>query len=77
MSNQLSWINPKIKKLLRKKNRAFKSFLNKGQLVDTYASIQDMTARGSKLADDAKRKYFNKIHHLLSDPLTGTKSTGL
>ena len=72
-SNPLPWMTPNIKTFLRKKNRAFKSFLNKGQPDDVLAGIQDMIARGSKLADNAKHKYFTKIGYMLSDPSTGTK----
>ena len=71
-SNQLPWITPNMKTFLRKKNRAFKSFLNKGQQDDMPAGIQDMIAQGSKFVDDSKHKYFTKIGCMLSDPSTGT-----
>ena len=66
-------MTPNITTFLRKKNRAFKSFLNKGQPDDMLAGIQDMIAHGSKLVDNAKHKYFTKIGCMLSDPSTGTR----
>ena len=37
------------------------------------AGIQDMITQGSKLLEDARRKYFTKIDCMLSDPSIGTK----
>ena len=69
----MQWITPSIKSFLRKKNRAFKSFIRKGQPDDMLEGIQNMIARGSKLVEDAKYKYFFNIGRKLSDPSTGTK----
>ena len=71
--NQVHWITPHIKSFLRKKNRAFKSFIAKGQPNDMLEGIQDMIAQGSKLVEDAKHKYFTNVGRTLSDPSTGTK----
>ena len=71
---QVPWITPNIKNFLRKKNRAFKSFIKKGQPEDMLAGLQDMIAQGSKLVENAKHKYFIKIGGKLSDPSTGAKN---
>ena len=71
--HQVQWITPSIKSFLRKKNRAFKSFIRKGQPDDMLEGIQNMIARESKLVEDAKNKYFFNIGRKLSDPSTGTK----
>ena len=69
----MHWITPSIKSLLRKKNRAFKSFVKKGQPEDMLQGIQNMIAQGLKLVEDAKHKYFTNVGRTLSDPSTGTK----
>ena len=72
-AHQVHWITPNIKSFLRKKNRAFKSFVKKGQPEDMLEGIQNMIAQGSKLVEDAKNKYFTNVGCTLSDPSTGTK----
>ena len=72
-ANQVHWITPNIKSFLRKKNRAFKSFVKKGQPEDMLEGIQNMIAQGSKLVEDAKHKYFTNVGRTLSDPSTGTR----
>ena len=69
----MHWITPSIKNFLRKKNRAFKSFVKNGQPEDMREGIQNMIAQGSKLVEDAKHKYFANVGRTLSDPSTGTK----
>ena len=58
---------------IRKKNRAFKSFIRKGQPDNMLEGIQNMIAQGSKLVEDAKHKYVTNVGRTLSDPSTGTK----
>ena len=58
---------------LRKKNRAFKSFIRKSQPDDMLEGIQNMIARGSKLVEDARNRYFFNIGRKLSGPSSGTK----
>ena len=72
-AHQVHWITPSIKSFFRKKNRAFKSFVKKGQPEDMLQGIQNMIAQGSKLVEDAKHKYFTNVGRILSDPSTGTK----
>ena len=70
---QVPWITPLIKSFLRKKNRAFKSFVKKGHSEDLFEGIQNMIAEGSRLIEEAKHAYFAKDGRKLSDPSTGTK----
>ena len=70
---QVPWITPLIKSFLRKKNRAFKSFVKKGHPEDLFEGIQNMIAEGSRLIEEAKHAYFAKVGRKLSDPSTGTK----
>ena len=70
---QIPWITPLIKRFLRKKNRAFKSFVKKGHPEDLFEGIQNMIAEGSRLIEEAKHAYFAKVGRKLSDPSTGTK----
>ena len=69
---QVPWITPSIKSFFRKKNRAFKSFIRKGQPDNMLEGIQNMIAQGSNLVEDAKHKYFTNVGRTLSDPSTGT-----
>ena len=51
---QVPWITLSIKSFFRKKNRAFKSLIRKGQPDNMLAGIQNMIAQGSKFVEDAK-----------------------
>ena len=70
---QAPWITQSIKNFIRKKNRAYKTFIRNGQPEDRLEAITNMIAHGSKLIEDAKDKYFTKIGRTLSNPETGKK----
>ena len=70
---QAPWITQPIKNYIRKKNRAYKSFIRNGQPEDRLEAITNMIAHGSQLIEDAKDKYLMKIGRKLSDPETGKK----
>ena len=70
---QAPWITQPIKNFIRKKNRAYKSFIRNGQPEDRLEAITNMIAHGSKLIEDAKGKYLTKIGRTLSDLETGKK----
>ena len=72
-SRQAPWITQSIKNFIRKKNRAYKTFIRNGQPEDRLEAITYMIAHGSKLIEDAKEKYFMKIGRTLSNPETGKK----
>ena len=62
-----------IKSFLRKKNRAYKSFIKKGEPADMLEGVQNMICEGARLVEEAKTKYFLKIGRTLSNPTTGSK----
>ena len=70
---QAPWITQPIKNFIRKKNRAYKSFIRNGQPEDRLEAIINMIAHGSKLIEDAKEKYLTKIGRTVSHPETGKK----
>ena len=63
-----------IKNFLRKKNRAYKNFVRRGQPDDKLEGIKNMIAEGSKLIEDAKRKYLPKAGNTLANPETPSKT---
>ena len=67
------WVTKTIKVFLRKKNRAYKSFVRNGRPIDRHDEIQHMISEGSKMVEDAKQRYFSKIGMTLTDPNTGSK----
>ena len=71
---QAPWITQSIKNFIRKKNRAYKTFVKNGRPNDKLESINDMISQGTKLVEDAKDKYFKKIGTTLSNPETGMKT---
>ena len=71
---QAPWITQSIKNFIRKKNRAYKTFIRNGQPEDRRENIQNMISQGSSLIEDAKQRYFTKIGQTLSNPTTGRKS---
>ena len=70
---QAPWITQSIKNFLKKKNRAYKTFIRNGQPEDKLQNITDMISQGAKLIEDAKSRYFMKIGETLSDAKTGRK----
>ncbi len=71
---QSPWVTKSIKAFLRKKNRAYKSFVRNGRPADKYQEIQNMISHSSKIVEDAKQKYFSKIGTTLANPATGSKT---
>ena len=55
---QASWITQTIKNFLRKKNRAYNSFVRKGRPDDKLEGIQKMISEGARLIEEAKWNYF-------------------
>ena len=58
---QAPWITLTVKNFLRKKSRAYQSFVRNGQPDDKREGIQNMTSEGSRLIEGAKRNYFLKV----------------
>ena len=73
-TRQAPWITQSIKKFIRKKNRAYNTFVKNGQPEDRQGGIESMVSQCSKLIEDAKNNYFAKIGGKLSDHTTGIKS---
>ena len=71
--HQAPWITDKVKNFLRKKNRAYKSFVRNGQPNDKLEGIQKMISEGSKLIEEAKQNYFLKTGSTLANPRTPGK----
>ena len=59
---------------LRKKNRAYKSFVRSGRPDDKLEGIQRMITEGARLIEEAKRNYFFKAGKTLSNPGTSSKT---
>ena len=72
-SRQAPWITQLNKNFIRKKNRAYKTFIRNGWLEDKLEAITNMIAHRSKLIEDAKDDYFTKIGRTLWNPETGKK----
>ena len=49
------WITHNVKKFLRKKNHAYKTFVRNGQPSDKLEGIQKMISDGAKMIEDAKQ----------------------
>ena len=71
---QAPWITQTDKNFLRKKNRAYKNFMRRGQPVDRLEGIQKMITEGSKLIEDAKHNYFLKVGNTLANPETSSRT---
>ncbi len=72
-SRQAPWMTQSIKNFIRKKNKAYKTFIKNGQPEGGLEAITNMISQGSKMIEDAKDKYFSKIGRKLSNPETGRK----
>ena len=68
------WVSQDVKNFLRKKNRAYKNFVRKGQPDDKLEEMNNMTSKCSKMIEDAKRQYFLKAGKTLANPGTGLKA---
>ena len=72
--HQAPWITQAVKKFLRKKNRAYKSFVRRGRPDDKLDDIQKMISEGTRLIEEAKRNYFFKAGKTLANSRTSTKT---
>ena len=68
------WITRNIKKFLRKKNHAYKTFVRNGQPGDKLEGIQKMTSDGAKMIENAKQNYLRKTGQTLANPGTSRKT---
>ena len=71
---QATWITQSIKNFLRKKNRAYRSFVWNGQPGERLEGILGMISQGANMIEDAKQKYLMKTGQTLSNPNTGQKT---
>ena len=71
---QAPWVTQAIKNFLRKKNRAYKSFVRNGRPVDKLEGIQNMISEGARMIEEAKRNYFLKAGKTLANPGTSSKT---
>ena len=71
---QAPWITQTIKNFLRKKNRAYNSFVRNGRPDDKLEGIQKMISEGARLIEEAKRNYFLKAGKTLANPGTSSKT---
>ena len=70
---KLPWITQDVKRFLRKKNHAYRTFMKNGQPEDKLEGIQKMVADGAKMIEDAKQNYLRKTGQTLANP--GTSSS--
>ena len=63
-----------LKKFLRKKNHAYKTFVRNGQSGDKLEGIQKMIYDGAKMVEDAKQNYLRKTGQALANPGTSRKT---
>ena len=68
------WIIQTVKSLLRKKNRAYKSFLRSCKSNNKIEGIQKMKAEGPKLIDNAKQNNFFKVGNTLANQRTSDRT---
>ena len=71
---QLPWITQAVKKFLRKKNHAYKTFVKNGRPEDKLEEMQNMISEGAKMIEDAKRNYLRKTGQTLANPRTSNKT---
>ena len=71
---QPPWITQTVQNFLRKKSRAYKSFVRNGQPENKLEGIQNMISEGSRMIEDAKQKYFLKAGRTLATPGTSSKT---
>ena len=71
---QAPWITKTVKNFLKKKSRAYKSFVKNGRPDDKLEGIQNMTSEATRLIEDAKRNYFRKAGKTLANPGTCSKT---
>ena len=71
---QAPWITQSIKNFILKKNRAYKTFVRNGRPNDKLAAMNNMISQSSKLIEDAKARYLEKVGKTLGNPATGIKT---
>ena len=71
---KLPWITQDVKRFLRKKNHAYRTFMKNGQPEDKLEGIQKMVADGAKMIEDAKQNYLRKTGQTLATPETSRKT---
>ena len=71
---QAPWITQAVKNFLRKKNRAYKTFVRNGRPDDKLEGIQKMITEGARMIDEAKCNYFLKAGKTLADPGTNSNT---
>ena len=71
---QAPWITQAIKNFLRKKNRAYNSFVRNSRPDDKLEGIQNMISEGARLIEEARRNYFLKAGKTLATPGTSSKN---
>ena len=71
---QAPWITKTVKNCLKKKSRAYKSFVKNGRPDDKLEGIQNKTSEATRLIEDAKRNYFRKAGKTLANPGTCSKT---
>ena len=52
---KLPWITQAVKRFLRKKNHAYRTFVRNGQPEDKLEGIQKMVAEGARMIEDANK----------------------
>ena len=72
--HQAPWIAQAVKNFLRKKYRAYKSFVRRGRPDDKLEDIQKMMSEGTRLTEEAKRNYFFKAGKTLANSRTSSKT---
>ena len=71
---QAPWITQAIKNFLRKKYRAYESFVRRGRPDDKLEGFQRMITEDARLIEEGKRNYFFKAGRTLSNPGTSSKT---
>ena len=71
---KLPWITKDVKRFLRKKNHAYRTFVKNGQPEDKLEGILNMVAEGTKMIEDAKQNYLRKTGQTLANPGTSRKT---
>ena len=71
---QAPWITQSIKNFILKKDRAYKKFVRNGRPNDKLAAMNSMISQSSKLIEDAKARYLEKVGTTLGRPTTGVKT---
>ena len=71
---QVAWLTKTVKHFLKRKNRAYKSFVKNGRPDDKLEGMQSMTSEATRMIEDAKRNYFRKARKTFANPETCSKT---